>query len=149
MSWSSWAKKECNSCNILRINIILDHIRKYYFIQSINPSQSIKTIYIYIYMYIYIYIYMYSNILHPIKMKWVDWTLLGYISWSLTTLQPHNHLTPIIYDTVLTFSWLEKHVIFDHPCLTCKHEKLLFQKLGDFVLHWGLSSFQVLLTLQP
>ena len=59
-------------------------------------------------------IYTISNILHTIEWGYLE--LFCYFLWSLTLLQPINHLILRIHDTVPSLFWLEKHVIFDHPC---------------------------------
>ena len=59
---------------------------------------------------------IFSNILYIYHKMGVTWTYFWYISWSLNSLQPLNHLTPRIYDIVPSLSWLEKHLIFDQLC---------------------------------
>ena len=47
----------------------------------------------------------------------IIWTYFWYISWSPTSLQPLNHLTPRIYITYMSsLSWLEKHLVFKQLC---------------------------------
>ena len=83
----------------------------------------------------------------------VTWTYFWYISWSPTSLQPLNHLTPRIYDigalTLLIRKILDFWSVVFLVFLACKHKKLLFQKWGDLVLYWIWSSLHIFLSLQP